>query len=321
MLGGSSGLIRRYPVPLGYLAGLTVVSTIYTYALSSAGQRSLVAWASTNLDRLPANPVGTLVVSAFISEDSVIGWLIVGSLALFPLARRFGNPRAVLLAGGAHVLGTLVSQGLTAWRVSIGAVPGSVRGDADVGPSYVIAAALIAVILYGPDRWSRLPALAGWIVLVPTLFEGLTSLEVAAMGHFVSMLCGAVIGGAFVARETSRRRRAAHPGPETAPPFSPAAPSAAAPKLVPETPAPLSPPALWAAAPALVPGTAPRLSPSSDATPDTAALRSPSPPSDTPGVPELVGGPQARTGSAHTVAPAPEEIPGPVRLMPIPPKT
>ncbi|MGI8331052.1 rhomboid-like protein [Actinomadura scrupuli] len=260
MLGGSSGLMRRYPVPLGYLAGLAVMSTIYSCALSPAGQRSLVAWASTNLDRLPANPVGTLLVSAFVSEDSVIGWLIVGSLALFPLARRFGNPRAVLLAGGAHVLGTLVSQGLTAWRVSIGAVPPSVRGDADVGPSYVIAAALIAVILYGPDRWSRLPALAGWIVLVPTLFEGLTSLEVAGVGHLVSMLAGAVIGGAFVAHETSGRRRAASPGSETAAPLAPPAPPAA---------------------------------------------------------PGLVPAPRARTEPA----PAPEETPASVRLMPLPPKT
>ncbi|MCW2889082.1 MAG: hypothetical protein JWL58_5944 [Streptosporangiaceae bacterium] len=234
MLGGFSGLIRRYTAPFGYLAGLVVVSTIYAYALSPGRQRSFVAWASTNLDRLPVNPVGTLVVSAFVSEDSVIAWLIVGSLALFPLARRFGNLRAVLLAGGAHVLGTLLSQGLTAWRVSIGAVPDSVRGDADVGPSYVVAAALIAVILYGADRRSRLLALAGWIALAPTLFEGLPALEVSGVGHFVSMVSGAMIGGAFVAREASRRRRPARPGAETRP--APAPAPAPAPE---ETPAPV----------------------------------------------------------------------------------
>jgi rhomboid family protein len=226
--GGFSDLIRRHAVPLGYLAGLTVMSTVYTFALSSSGQRSLVAWASTNLDRLPANPVGTLVVSAFVSEDSVIGWLVVGALALFPLARRFGNARAALVAGGAHVLGTLVSQGLTAWRVSIGAVPGSVRDDPDVGPSYVIAAALIAVILYGPDRTSRLLALSGWIVLVPTLFEGLTSLQVAGVGHMASMVSGALVGGVLIARE---RRRPVHSRavPMSVPAGSPVPPSSSVP--------------------------------------------------------------------------------------------
>ncbi|MCW2918426.1 MAG: hypothetical protein JWN52_6494 [Actinomycetia bacterium] len=197
--------MRRYPVPFGYLAGLTVVSAIYVQVLSPEAQRSFVAWASTNLNNLSWNPVGTLVVSAFIAEDSVIAWLIVGSIALFPLARRFGNRRATLLIGGAHVIGTLLSQGLLAWQMAVGSVPESARGDIDIGPSYVVAAALVAVILYGPSRWSRALALVGWIALVPTLFEGLTSLEVSGVGHFVSMVTGALIGGVFVAREKARR--------------------------------------------------------------------------------------------------------------------
>jgi hypothetical protein len=193
--------------PLLYLVGFVTVSTVYARALPPSEQRSFVAWASTNLDHLPSNPVGTLVVSAFIAEGSVIAWLVVGSLALFPLVRRFGNLRAVLLAGGAHVLGSLLSQGLTALRLSIGAVPQSVRGETDVGPSYVIAAALVAVILYGPDRRSRVLAFAGWVVLVPTLFGGLASLEVSGVGHLVSMVTGALIGAVFVAREASRKPR------------------------------------------------------------------------------------------------------------------
>jgi hypothetical protein len=202
-----SGFVRRYTAPLAYLAGLVTVSMVYAYGLSPSQQRSFVAWASTNLDHLPSDPVGTLVVSAFISEGFVIAWLVLGSLALFPLTRRFGNLRAVLLVGGAHVIGSVLSQGLTAWLLSIGAVPESVRGEADVGPSYIIAAALVAVILYGPDRRSRALAFVGWIALSPTLFEGLTSLQVAGVGHLVAMVTGAVIGAVFVARDTARSRR------------------------------------------------------------------------------------------------------------------
>ncbi|WP_433327115.1 rhomboid-like protein [Spirillospora sp. CA-294931] len=200
------GLLRRYSTPLVYLGAYGAMSVVYLHALSPRDREGLVAWASTNLDNLPDNPVGTMVVSAFVAEGSQAGLFVVGALGLFPVARRFGNSRALLLISLGHVVGTLVSQGVAAWRLELGELPESVRTASDVGPSYVISAALVAAILYGPGRLARLGALAGYLAAAPSLFEGLTSLEIGALGHVVAMLTGGAVGGAFVLAE---RRRAA----------------------------------------------------------------------------------------------------------------
>ena len=191
---------RRYPVPLAYLAALAWVSAVYVYALSPRARVSFVAWASTNLANLPSNPLGTLLVSAFLPENSQWAWLLLAAIGLFPVARRFGNTRTVLLAGGAHVVATAVSEGVAAWRLAAGAVHPSIRHLDDVGPSYVVAAALTAAVLYGPGRLPRALALAGWLALAPYLFQRLSALEVGAVGHVVAMVTGAAVGGAFALR-------------------------------------------------------------------------------------------------------------------------
>ncbi|MFL6054519.1 MAG: hypothetical protein ACJ72W_16610 [Actinoallomurus sp.] len=75
----------------------------------------------------------------------------------------------------------------------------------DVGPSYIIMSALLATVLYGTaraparglfttSRWCRLGALAGLIVLAPYIFDGLSHLDVAAVGHVVALVTGAALG-------------------------------------------------------------------------------------------------------------------------------
>jgi hypothetical protein len=218
--------VRRYPVALGYLALLWVVTVITQYGLSSDQQVAFVEWSSTNLTNLPHNPIGTMIVSAFISDDTVILWLVVGSAALFPLTRRFGNLRTLVLVAGAHTIGTLVSQGILAWRIYQGALPNwaGAMTEPDVGPSYVIAAGLTAVIVFGPSLLSRIFALVCWLALAPDLFENLFGLDVPPVGHTVSMLSAIVIGGLYALHD---RRRAPVPGKallsglETQPPLAP----------------------------------------------------------------------------------------------------
>jgi hypothetical protein len=54
-------------------------------------------------------------------------------------------------------------------------------------------AALAAVMAYGPGRWARILATTGWLFLAPFLFDGIEDLDIAAVGHLVSMLVGALV--------------------------------------------------------------------------------------------------------------------------------
>jgi hypothetical protein len=192
-----SGLLRRYPVPIGYVASLAAVSAVYAHVLTGTDQRFFVGWASTNLANLASRPVPALLVSAFLSVDPIIVWAVLTTVGLILLVRRFGNLRSAILVATAHVAGTLVSEGIAAWRLAAGAAPAAIRHINDVGPSYVTVSALTAVAVFGKNRWHRTVALVGWLVLAPFLFEGITRFDVAAVGHAVSILVGVLLGALF----------------------------------------------------------------------------------------------------------------------------
>jgi len=137
----------------------------------------------------------------------------------------------VVLVAASHVLGTLVSQGIALVRLEAGLLSDSIRTIPDVGPSYVLCAALVAAFLYGDGRVRRLAALAGWCVLAPVLLAGLPALEIAAVGHLVAMLAGGLIGGLLLLLERRRAAVPEMPAPEMPAPEMPA----------PEMPAPEMP--------------------------------------------------------------------------------
>lgn len=197
--------VRRYPVALCYMAALGAVSLIFQQMLSPASQQRFDIWASTNLTNLPHRPLSTMVVSGLIAESGLLPWLVLTGAGLILLVGRFGNGRAATIVIGAHVVGTLISEGIVAIRINQGILPESDRDISDVGPSYITAAALVAVILYAPHLWQRGIALCAWLIAVTTWFDGLTSLDVAAVGHVVSMITGALLGGLFVLVERTRR--------------------------------------------------------------------------------------------------------------------
>ncbi|MDL4771833.1 rhomboid-like protein [Actinomadura xylanilytica] len=199
-------------MPLAFLGLFGAMWLVQECVLEPASRHELIAWASTNLANLAVNPLGTMLVSAFVAEGAQALLMVVIGIGLFPVARRFGNLRGVLLVAASHVLGTVVSEGVAFLRLELGQLSDSVRTVSDVGPSYVLSAALVAAILYGPGRVPRLLALAGWAGLAPFLFDGLGSLEVAAVGHLVAMLTGALVGGVLILLE---RRRATSPAERT----------------------------------------------------------------------------------------------------------
>lgn len=214
------GLFAPYAAAWVYLLGVSAAEAAYAL-LPGPDRRALLQWASTNVHNLQHDPVGCLVVSAFFPSGSPQAWPLLISLALFGACRVLGNWRTAAVLAAGHVIGTLVSEGIVAYRVSSGALPGTARHIIDVGPSYVVVAAIAVALLHG--GWlARAAALADLVLLtsIGGIFEGLSSLEVSAVGHLTALATGAAAGTLAVWRLRRQAPAAVAPeatGPEPAP--------------------------------------------------------------------------------------------------------
>lgn len=209
-------LFTRYAVAWTYLACVILVG-VGNAALPGHDQAVLVRWASTSVSNLEQDPLLCLVVSAFLPNESLAAWPALIALALFGANHVLGNRRTVVICAAAHVAGTLVSEGIVAYRVHIGALPAADRYLVDVGPSYVVAGAIAVAIVCGP--WlARGAAVADLAVLVFAghIFAGLGQLQVPAVGHVTALAVGTMAGAALVWRWHGQRR-ASHPYPHPRP--------------------------------------------------------------------------------------------------------
>jgi hypothetical protein len=219
-------LFSRYAVAWVYLACVMIMG-LCTAALPGHDQAVLVRWASTSVDNLEHDPVLCLVVSAFLPIESLAAWPALIALALFGANHVLGNRRTLVVCVAAQVAATVVSEGIAAYRVHIGALPPADRYLVDVGPSYVVAAAIAVAVVCGP--WlARLAALADLAVLVFAghIFAGFSQLQVPAVGHVTALAVGALAGAALIlgrrgqrlaARQYPQRRPAAQQAAQQAP--------------------------------------------------------------------------------------------------------
>jgi len=201
-------LVAPYALAWAYLAGVTVCGVAYLL-LPSAGQAAVLRFASTNVHNLHTDPVGCLITSAFFPSGSVGAWPLLIALALFGACHVLGNWRTAAVCAAGHVIGTLVSEGVVGYRVSHGALPPADRYIIDVGPSYVVVAAIAVAILYG-GRLARAAALLDLAILTfaGDIFSGLGQLQVAAVGHATAIATGAIAGCLAVWQRRSYQRRA-----------------------------------------------------------------------------------------------------------------
>jgi hypothetical protein len=201
------GLLVRYAVAWSFLAAVLVAEV--TYALLPGPDRAaLLRWASTNVHNLQHDPVGCMIVSAFFPQGSAAVWPALIALALFGANRALGNRRTAAVCAAGHVIGTLVSEGILDYRVAHGGLTPSSRFIIDVGPSYVVVAAIAAAILYG--GWlARAAAVLDFALLafVGDIFAGLRHLDVAAVGHVTALAVGA-LGATLAAAQLRRQRHA-----------------------------------------------------------------------------------------------------------------
>lgn len=207
-------LFTRYAVAWLYLPGFLLTGLVYA-TLPAADRHAVLWWASTDVVNLHHHPIGCLVLSAFATNDNWYAWPLLIALALFGANQALGNWRTVVVLVSGHVLGTLVSEGIVAYRVQHGLLPVSSNRILDVGPSYVVVAAIMVALLYG-SWWARLAAAADLAILVfiGQIFAGLSTLQVAAVGHATALVVGAVAGGLLVwQRRRTPRTQPAGPDP------------------------------------------------------------------------------------------------------------
>ncbi|MFE6866490.1 rhomboid-like protein [Kitasatospora sp. NPDC057692] len=164
---------------------------VTSLAVARMDQRTLdwfLAARSTNLEHLRSRPVHALVASALWTGTS--SWPLYAVLfTLFHAnaERWLGTARWFVVAATAHVLATLVSEGVVAWGIVRGTLQRSMAGTVDVGVSYALAgvAAVLTYRLAGGWRW-----LYGAGVVVFHLVPLVVSHTFTDLGHISAALIG-----------------------------------------------------------------------------------------------------------------------------------
>jgi hypothetical protein len=203
--------VARTSITAATFVALFALTNLVVATRSAATRQAFMNWASTDLVNLRHHPVGAMIVSAFVAGGSILDWIALGLIGFVCAGNTVGNLRCAAVTATAHVVGTLVSEGILAVQIDGGAVPVTERTILDIGPSYVIVAALVIGIAYG--RWpARVASALAFALLSPHLFVGLTRLDVSAVGHcsaiLVSLLMGYALRRSWRARpEWSARSR------------------------------------------------------------------------------------------------------------------
>lgn len=145
--------LDRVRVTLGYSAALLAVAA----ALLALGPhvRDQVIWhASTNLHNLGHGRFGTLIGSAFVTEQGPIYVWLPGLFAILGLAELLWHGRRMVVAFVVgHVGATLlVAAGLAA-ALGAGLASWSIANVTDVGMSYGAVGVLGALTAAIPQRW------------------------------------------------------------------------------------------------------------------------------------------------------------------------
>ena len=177
-----------------------LAASVAVQARPAAQRDRALLWASTNLDNLADHPVTALAASAFVADGDVVAWIALAALGMAGLVVALRLWRAVAVAVTAHVLATAVSEGSLAVRIAHGLAPASQRAILDVGPSFAVVGVLVATVVCGRGPWWRAVAAAGFLALTPSIFDGLASWDVAAVGHVTAVVVGLAAGTWFVVR-------------------------------------------------------------------------------------------------------------------------
>jgi len=194
-------MFRRYAFAWAYLACYLAAELVWVL-LTPRAQATLTAWASTNVADLEREPIGPLVLSAFVGPGYLLVWPVLIALAVFGANRALGNARTALTCVAGHVIGSLVSEGIVAYRIDAGQLSAANRHISDVGPSYVVLSAIVIALACGGWLVRTLAAVDLVVLVFPgQIFGGLSQLDVAAVGHLTAALTAAAATALILSRQ------------------------------------------------------------------------------------------------------------------------
>ncbi|MGW4384425.1 rhomboid-like protein [Kitasatospora sp. NPDC004531] len=182
--------IGRSPGTYGWLLLLAVTSFVVARK-DPAALHFFLEQRSTNIDRLTSRPVHALLASLIWTEQANFPfYFVMFHVFHVPAERWLGTRRWLTVALTAHVLATLISQGVVAWGVRHQVLPMNMAYTVDVGVSYALAGVegVLTYGLAGAWRW-----VYGCGLVVFYLVPLLVSHTFTDLGHF----CAALIGLAF----------------------------------------------------------------------------------------------------------------------------
>ncbi|MEV0535367.1 rhomboid-like protein [Kitasatospora sp. NPDC050463] len=185
------GAVLRWvrSAPGTYLWLLLLADTSFVVArMDPANLDWFLTARSTNLDNLREDPLHVLVASALWAEQSsFLLYFVLFTLFHANAERWLGTLRWFTVAATAHVLATLVSEGVVARGILSGRLRESLSAAVDVGVSYALAG-VVAVLTYRfAGRWRLL---YGGGVLLFYLVPLVTSHTFTDLGHFSAVLIG-----------------------------------------------------------------------------------------------------------------------------------
>ncbi|MFE6163847.1 rhomboid-like protein [Streptomyces sp. NPDC056486] len=179
--------IRSAPGTYIWLA-ILFVTTVAMHHMSPEFGHDFLRQRSTNIHELSQNPVRVLVSSAFWIDGG--GWLpyaVLYTVFHATAEHRLGTARWLAVAAGAHVMATLISEGVLALAIHHGAAPTSSVKTLDVGVSYALAGVVATLTYWIPSPWRYAYLLIVLAVYGTPLITGRTFTD---LGHFTSVLIG-----------------------------------------------------------------------------------------------------------------------------------
>lgn len=186
-LRGVGSWVRSAPGTYLWLTAL-FVTTVIVHQMSPAFEEEFLRQRSTNIHELSQNPVRVLISSAFwIDGGAWLPYAVLYTVFHAPAERRLGTLRWLTVAAAAHVLATLVSEGVLAWAIRHGHAPDSAANTLDVGVSYALAGVVAVLTYYVPRPWRYVYLFA---VLVIYGIPLITSPTFTDVGHFTAALIG-----------------------------------------------------------------------------------------------------------------------------------
>ncbi|MFF9511368.1 rhomboid-like protein [Streptomyces sp. NPDC014724] len=179
--------IRSAPGTYIWLAAL-FVTTVIVHQMSPDFEEDFLRQRSTNIHELSHDPVRVLIVSAlWIDSGRWLPYAVLYTVFHASAERWLGTLRWLAVAIAAHVLASLVSEGILAWAIRHGHVPESAANTLDIGVSYALAGVVAVLTYHVPAPWRYVYLFAVVVFYGIPLIIGPTFTDV---GHFTAVLIG-----------------------------------------------------------------------------------------------------------------------------------